>query len=345
MRRTIGVLAVVSALSLGVVACGDDENSSSSSKSQSSAAGSGGKDIKGALVQVIDAAPSPAVQGLDKGYKARGAELGLKVEVAQSNFDPTKDIANIKNAISKGAKGLLLIPVSVPAVTPALKEAADKGVCVGVAYSNVSKDKPIAPGVKTYFGYDDNVGARNLADAIAKKMGGKGGLVFIGGAAADPGTQTREKAVRDLLKEGYPGIKFLGAQPADYDAAKARTVMQNFVQKYGDQITGVIAAADNMAEAAADFIATSKLKGKVAVGGFGGQKTFFDRITAGKAYASVPFPVVDDGKRAMNRIAECIKGDKNTTFDSSTTHPSLQPLKDAGYVVTADNANSYTPQY
>lgn len=345
MRTTICVLAVAGALSLAVAACGEEEDGSDAGKAQTSATAGGGGDVKGALVQVIDAAPSPAVQGLDKGYKQRAAELGIKVDVAQSNFDPTKDIANIKDAISKGAKGLLLIPVSVAADTPALNEAAAKGLCVGVAYSNVSEDKPIAPGIKTYLGYDDNLGGRNLAEAIAKKMGGKGGLVFIGGAAADPGTQTREKAVRALLKEKYPDIKFLGSQPADYDAAKARTVMQNFVQQYGDQITGVIAAADNMAEAAADYVATSKLKGKVAIGGFGGQKTFFDRITAGKAYASVPFPVVDDGKRAMDRIAECIKGDKSTKFDSSTTQPALQPLKDANYVVTADNADGYTPQY
>jgi ABC-type sugar transport system substrate-binding protein len=100
-----------------------------------------------------------------------------------------------------------------------------------------------------------------------------------------------------------------------------------------------------MSQAAADYIATTNLKGKVAVGGFGGQATFVNEIKAGKAYATVPFPVVDDGARAMNRIAQCIRGDKSTVFDSSTSQPALQPLKSAGYVLTAQNITSYKPQY
>jgi ABC-type sugar transport system substrate-binding protein len=218
-------------------------------------------------------------------------------------------------------------------------------MCVGVGYSNITPSDPITHGIKTYFGYNDQLGGRNLAAAIAKKMGGKGGLVYIGGTATDPGSQTREVAIRAELQQNYPNVKFLAAQPADYSAATAQTVMQNFVQSYGNQITGVIAAADNMAQAAADYIATTNLKGKVVIGGFGGQKTFVDEITAGKAYATVPFPVVSDGARAMQRIAQCIEGNKSTVFDSSTTQPVLQPLGSAGYILTADNVNSYTPQY
>ncbi len=176
-------------------------------------------------------------------------------------------------------------------------------------------------------------------------MGGKGGLVYIGGTATDPGSQTREAAIRAEVQQHYPNIKFLAAQPADYSAAMARTVMQNFVQSYGSQINGVITAADNMAQAADGYIATTNLKGKVIIGSFGGQTTFVDDIKAGKAYATVPFPVVSDGARAMQRIAQCIEGNKSTVFDSSTTQPVLLPLESADFVLTAGNIDSYTPQY
>jgi ABC-type sugar transport system substrate-binding protein len=122
-------------------------------------------------------------------------------------------------------------------------------------------------------------------------------------------------------------------------------VMQDYAQRYGTKITGVITAADSMSQTVADYIATSNLAGKVLVGGFGGQQSFVDEIKAGKAFATVPLPVVDDGARAMNQIAKCIAGDKATVFDSSTTQPSMQPLKSANYVITADNVSTYTPQY
>lgn len=300
---------------------------------------------KGALVQVIDAVPTPAVLGLDKGYKEAAAKLGIDVQVAQSAGDPTKDLANVQDAISKGAKGLLMIPLSVDALRPALQRAVSAGLCVGIAYSNITPSNPITPGIKTYFGYSDAQGGRNLVDAMGEKMGGKGGVVFIGGTPADPGSQTREAAVKAELAQKFPGIKFLGSQPADYDPAKARSVMQNFLQTYGNKITGVITAADSMSQTVADYLATTNLAGKVLVGGFGGQKSFVDEIKAGKAFATVPLPVVDDGARAMQRIAECIAGNKTTVFDSSTTEPSMQSLASAKYVITADNVGSYIPQY
>lgn len=328
----------VAACALAVSACSSPDSDATDGDSSSASA-------EGALVQVIDAVPTPAVLGLDKGYEQAAGELGIDVQVAQSAGDPTKDLANIQDAISKGAKGLLLIPLSVDAIRPALKRAVDQGVCVGIAYSNITEDTEITPGIKTYFGYSDDEGGRNLVDAMAEEMGGTGGIVYIGGTSADPGSQTREAAVKDQISSEFPDITFLDAQPADYDPAKARSVMQDYVQRYGDQITGAITAADSMSETVADYIDTTDLAGNVLVGSFGGQQSFVDRIEEGTAFATVPLPVVDDGARAMQRIAECIEGDKETVFDSSTTQESMQPLKDAGYVITSDNVVAYTPQY
>lgn len=341
LRSPLVWLTTAAVLGLSATGCSSDDGSANVSDD----APSGGS-AEGALVQVIDAVPTPAVLGLDKGYEQKADELGIEVQVAQSAGDPTKDLANIQDAISKGAKGLLLIPLSVDAIRPALQQAVDQGICVGIAYSNISEENEITPGIKTYFGYSDDEGGRNLVDAMASEMDDQGGIVYIGGTSADPGSQTREAAVKDQLASEHPDIEFLDAQPADYDPAKARSVMQDYVQRYGDQITGVITAADSMSETVADYLATTDLADQVVVGSFGGQKTFVDMIAAdGPAFATVPLPVVDDGARAMERIAECIKGDTDTVFDSSTTQESMQPLKDANYVITSDNVDAYTPQY
>ncbi|MEV7398635.1 sugar ABC transporter substrate-binding protein [Aeromicrobium sp. NPDC092404] len=296
-------------------------------------------------MQVIDSVPTPAIAGIDKGYKKGADELGLNMQVSQSNGDITKDIANVQDAISKGAKGLLIIPLSIDAVRPALKQAVDAGICVGVAYSDITPGNEITPGIKTYFGTDNADGARNLVDVMAKKMGDKGGMVFIGGVASYGATKIIEKNIKSQLAAKHPGIKFLEGQPADYDQAKARSVMQDYVQRYGDKITGVITAADSMSATVADYLDKSELSGKVTIGSFSGYAPFVEKIKEGKAFATVPQPVVDDGARAMQRIAECIEGDKKTVFDLATTQPSLQPLKDTGYVLTADNVDKYTPQY
>ncbi|MFT4011293.1 MAG: sugar ABC transporter substrate-binding protein [Nocardioidaceae bacterium] len=344
-RCTVLTCASLTAIALAAAGCSSSDGAASGGSASGDSGSALAGSANGALVQVIDAVPTPAVLGLDEGYKQQAAEFGIDMQVAQSSGDPTKDLANVQDAIAKGAKGLLLIPLSVDAIKPALKQAVDAGICVGVAYSNITEDNEITPGIKTYFGYDDTEGGKNLVAAMGEKMGGEGGIVFIGGTAADPGTQAREAGIKAELAASYPDITFLDSQPADYDPAKARSVMQDYVQKYGDKITGVITAADSMSQPVADYLATTDLAGKVLVGSFGGQQSFVDEIKAGKGFATVPLPVVDDGARAMQRIAECIEGDTDTVFDSSTTQTAMEPLADANYVVTADNVDSYQPQY
>lgn len=337
-RPTLLWLAVGTAVLTATAAC-------SSGGTEASAKGGEGVSAKGALVQVIDSVPTPAIVAIDNGYQKGADDLGLTMQVSQSNGDVTKDIANIQDAISKGAKGLLIVPLSIDAVRPALKQAVDADICVGVGYSDITKDNQITPGVKTYFGTDSADGARNLVDAMAKKMGDKGGVVFIGGNSGYVGSQIQEQSIKAQIEEKHPGMTFLDGQPADFDQAKARNVMQDYVQRYGDKISGVITSADSMSDTVAKYLAKSDLAGKVTIGSFSGYGPFVDDIKAGIAFATVPQPLVDDGARAMKRIAECIEGNKKTVFDVATTLPVMQPLKDTGYVLTADNVDKYTPQY
>lgn len=334
-RRSTLVWLTIGATALGSAAC----------TSGASDTPEGGASADGALVQVIDSVPTPAIAAIDKGYQQAADELGINMQVSQSNGDVTKDIANIQDAVAKGAKGLLIVPLSIDAVRPALKQAVEAGVCVGVAYSDITEGNEITPGIKTYFGTDNEDGARNLVDQMAEEMGEEGGIVYIGGLASFTGSQIIERSIKDQLAEQHPGITYLGGQPADYDQAKARSVIQDFVQRYGDQITGVITAADSMSITVAEYIDQSELAGKVTIGSFSGYAPYVDLINEGKAFATVPQPLVDDGARAMHRIAECIEGNKETVFDVATTLPSMQPLKDTGYVLTPENVDAYTPQY
>lgn len=342
MKHRSITFAAIAAASLALAACGGSSGGDSSSSASGSSSGSASPSVTG-LVQIVELIPSPAVAGLTKGYEQKAQELGLTTATAQAGGDPSKQSAAIKDAVAKGAKGLFIIPL--PGDVPAVTEAVNSGICVGIAYSQYSGSNPFAPGVKVYFGWDDTTGSTNLTKAVAEKMGGKGGLVYIGGVAQDPGNVTREKALKAELAANYPGITLLASEPADYDGAKARTIMQNLVQKYGDQITGVITAADNMSQAVAEYVANSPLAGKVTIGGFGGQKEFVDEIKAGKAYATVPFPVVSDASRAMQAVYDCMNGNKETVTQTSDTEPVLEPLKSAGFIVTAENVNDYTPQY
>lgn len=94
--------------------------------------------------------------------------------------------------------------------------------------------------------WSDEKPAEETARILFEAMGGKGGVVHLGGIAANNPAIERLNGLKNALKD-FPEIELLDAQPADWDTTKAAQVMAGFLTKYGDKITGVHCANDNIA--------------------------------------------------------------------------------------------------
>jgi ribose transport system substrate-binding protein len=328
----------------GLAACGSSGGGGASGGGSSSSSSAS----KDALIQVIDPVPNVFVDANDAGARRAAKRLGLtNVQFTQSGGDASKEVANINNAITKGAKAIIINPVSSVGITPAIETANAKGICTIIAYSNIGKtaNDDVPSGSKAFIGWNEYEGGRAVGDQLAKAMGGKGGIVIVQGLGSDRASQQREKGARSIWTEKYPGITVLGVQPADFDPAKAQTVTQNFLQRFGGRINGLLAIGDQMGAAAANVIDQSNLKGKVKIGGFGAEKEFVDDIRAGKATATVPFAPIDDYDKAVELAAKCIAGDKSPVRVKTPDLPSVAKLQSAGYVVTNKNVDQWTPQW
>lgn len=62
-----------------------------------------------------------------------------------------------------------------------------------------------------------------------------------------------EMSIMKALKD-FPGIELLDYQPADWATQKANEVMQGFVTRFGNKITGVFCANDSMAYGAIEAL-------------------------------------------------------------------------------------------
>jgi ABC-type enterochelin transport system substrate-binding protein len=118
-RKSLRILALGFGLSLAIAACSSSGSSSQSSATSSAATASAATvSLKGAVVQVIDAAPSPAVAGLDEGYRQAAQKLGITLEFAQSNGDPTTDISTSKTRSPREPRAYCSYPSAWPATRP-----------------------------------------------------------------------------------------------------------------------------------------------------------------------------------------------------------------------------------
>jgi ribose transport system substrate-binding protein len=169
-----------------------------------------------------------------------------KVYTTDGEENPSKQISDIESLLAKGVNVLVTNPVTT-AVSPAVQQACNRGVLVVVYDRFVTSGTP----------FTDSMYANEIQDgfnggeAIVKALHGKGNVVIIPGIAGAGVTEDRVKGAKLALSKA-PGIKVLGLAYSDWDPAKGRAIMEQFLTKYpkidavwsdsGVQAVGIIQA-------------------------------------------------------------------------------------------------------
>lgn len=185
-------------------------------------------------------------------YQAKYAEaaqeyskkLGLKATVMDPQGDPARQFNQLQDMISQHMDAIVLWPTSQNALIPAVRQAARAGIPV------ITSNSPIGEAGRRYVvahtGPDDCTQAAQSADMLGKALNGQGNIVVVEGTPGYTVSILRKNCFLDELQNKYPKVKILASQPADWNRAKAQSVMETFLTKYGDKINGVYAFDDGM---------------------------------------------------------------------------------------------------
>jgi ribose transport system substrate-binding protein len=150
-----------------------------------------------------------------KRFQAEAGAAGFKLlPPTNANMDSGKQIADVKNLISAGAKALVVIANDSHAIIPALDYAASKHVPV------VSVDIGPDGGKVAAIVRADNVGMGAIAcQAVAKAIGGTGKVLSLEGAFTSINGRDRTNGFHQCIKKNYPKIDLI-EQPTDWDPTK-----------------------------------------------------------------------------------------------------------------------------
>lgn len=133
--------------------------------------------------------------------------------------------------------------------------------------------------------WSDEKPAEQTARILFEAMGGTGGVVHLGGIAANNPAIERLNGLKNALKD-FPGITLLDAQPADWDTQKANELMAQFLTRYGDQITGVHCANDTIAYGVLEALKAEGIEGMPVVS-YDGNLDAVKLVMEGKILATV----------------------------------------------------------
>lgn len=195
---------------------------------------------------------------LDEAMAAKAKEMGVKLIVSDAQRSAERQIQQVENFIAQRVDVIILNPCEVDASSPAV----DKAHAAGIPIINVNSETKSAP--TAFVGSHDEESARLAMEYIGKRLNGQGNVVMMQGFMGQGAQLKRDQGAREVLAK-QPGLKLLASQTAEWDRAKAMSLMENWIQSHGANIHAVFAQNDEMGMGALLALERAKLKDKVVV--------------------------------------------------------------------------------
>jgi len=214
------------------------------------------------------------------------AKVGYQVLVTSAEFDPAKQLDQVKDFIVKKVAAIVLTPADSQAVGSAIKEANAAGIPVFTAdIASLAKDAKVVSHIAT----DNYSGGREAAKAMMEALDNKGKVAIIDHPEVESVIQ-RTKGFRDELAEAESPIQVVGAWPGKGSKDEAFKVAQDILTGHPD-LAGIFAINDPSALGAYAAVEKEGKAGKIVIVGFDGQLEGKKAILEGKIYADpIQFP-------------------------------------------------------
>lgn len=166
---------------------------------------------------------------------------------------------------------------------------------------------------------------RLVADEIAAATNEQGKVVIIQGIAGVSRTDNLEKGFRDTLADKYPNMEIIASQAADFEKEKATTVMNSFLSQF-DQIDGVFAINDAMAEGASLAAQNAGRLGEMVIWGADGEKDALAMIEEGTLTGTIYTNSWDQGSTAAKVALLMIGSEYSSHVLTKTPQVMMEPV-------------------
>ena len=326
-----------SELALAVAGCGDDDSGSGSG-----GGGGGGEEAGKVAVLLPDSKSSVRWETVDRPFLQKAfKDAGIESEIQNAEGDKSTQQQQAEQAITNGAKVLLLVNLDSGSGAAIAANAKSQGVKV------IDYDRLTLKGDSDYYVSFDNEQVGKLqGEGLVNCVGDKAGRAV----AVLNGSPTDNNAT--LFKNGYDCVinpkfesgdwkKVDDQSVPDWDNQKALTIFEQMLQKANNKIDGVLAANDGLGNAAISAIKQRKLD-QIPVTGQDATLQGIQNIVAGDQCMTVYKAIKKEADAAAELAIALAKGETPAapdTIDNETKDmPSvfLDPV-----AVTKDNIKDY----
>jgi D-xylose transport system substrate-binding protein len=309
-------MAAVLALALAAAGCGGGDESSSGDSGGSSA-----KKADKVAVLLPDSKSSVRWETVDRPFLKQAFEAaGVPVEIQNAEGDKSTQQQQAEQAITNGAKVLLLVNLDSGSGAAIAANAASQGVKV-IDYDRLTLD---TDATEYYVSFDnEKVGqlqGQGLVDCLGDAQ--KPAVAVLNGSPTDNNAT--------LFKKGYDSVinaKFESGEwtevadqsVPDWDNQRALQIFEQMLQKADNKVDGVLAANDGLGNAAISAVKQRKLD-QIPVTGQDATLQGVQNIVAGDQCMTVYKAVKKEAEAAAKLAIALAKGETPSGADAKTNN-------------------------
>jgi D-xylose transport system substrate-binding protein len=343
-RGAVWLVAATFAMASLVAACGDDdEDTASNGGGSTTEESSGGGDAGKVAVLLPDSQSSVRWETVDRPFLQKAfEEAGVEATIQNAEGDKATQQQQAEQAITNGAKVILLVNLDSGSGAAIEAQAASQGVKV-IDYDRLTLD---SPNVDYYVSFDNEAVGKlqgeGLVDCIGDKQGAE--IAVLNGSPTDNNAT--------LFKNGYDSVinpkfdsgdwKEIDDQSVpDWDNQQALTIFEQILQKNDNKVDGVLAANDGLANSAISAIKQRKLP-QVPVTGQDATLQGIQNIVNGDQCMTVYKAIKKEADAAAKLAIALINGEKPDAPDSVNNGTKDVPsVFEEPVAVNKDNIGEY----
>jgi len=269
-------------------------------KAYDGAAVTGAVDKSGKPITLVDV---PKLIGIGyfnattKGMQDAAKELG-NVKVTTDGPTEAKideQVKFIDNYITRGVDGVLFAANDPVAIAPVLKKALGKGVHV------IGYDANSTPDAREWFVNQAQFNgiAKAMVDNLAKEIGEDKSFGIVTSTFTTPNQARWIAEMSAYAAKCHPKLKWLETVEAQEDNILSFNQASTLLNKYGDQLSGLMGMTSVATPASAEAVTRSNLCGKVAVVGLATPNAMKPYVASGCVKSVVLWNPVDLGYAAV----------------------------------------------
>lgn len=282
-------------LGLGVAGCGPGAGD----RAKSTSAGAKSEITVGVTLLNLS---SEFIVMLNQAMEKQAAALGVRLKVTDAQRSAERQVQQVESFVAQQVDVIILNPCEVEASSPAV----DRARAAGIPIVNVNSETRSAP--DAFVGSRDEESAQLAMEYIAQRLEGRGSVVMMHGYLGQAAQIKRDQGAREVLKK-YPGLTLLADQTAEWDRAKAVSLMENWIQAHGSKLQAVFAQNDEMALGALVALEQAQMKDRVIVVGVDGIADALAAVKAGRLDATVLQDAQGQGSTAVEMAVKLARGE------------------------------------